>query len=955
MDLPAPREAIPRPPMDLPAARETVPRPVIDLPVAKAAPLPPGIDLPASRDAIPRPGIDLPAAREAVPRPQRPAPPPRAPAPVPPGAVPLDLDLIDLPPLATAAPAAPPSDNAAALGFSLRIEGADHEPHRPPSVPTVLTTPAQPVVDLSAGDELMPSLAPPRAVEPVGPAPTAARPAGRARRLRLIAVAVGLAGTLGVGFAVVAARLHASASGAAARAAFAAELARDHYATTLSVAERMVAGVPAGPKGLPARAAAAEVLLTARLSHDGPRALDRKAQEWLAGADDGNAAPPELTRARLLLATAEGKLPAARALAAQLDNGAEAERARLLLALRAGDGSAAQAAATRLRGAAGDDVGAQFLEARATELAGGAAGPLYQRVVDRAPDHLGAAVGLLRVGGADADKTYAAAHHLTTQSAPGAGSPAEAATAWVLLGRAAAQLGRLGEAKAAFTRAVALDATGVEPNLALGDWLLGEGRGAEALARFEALGPEARRSVEGQFGLGGALVATGRTAEGLALIEPAATARPRDPRGPFVRAWAAEIGTPPAPAAALELYQRALALDPGYLRASLRLAALAQRQGQPALALKALKDAENAGAAPAALQLAFGEALIAAKQPDRAEEVFRKALATEPDSTEGHLGLAAALESGGDLEGARQELETLVAKTPDAVATRERLAGLLTRLGEKPAALAQLRAAVATGTAPATLRVAVARLALDLGQLGVAESELTPLADKAPETPGVLFTLGRLREAQGELGKALQEYRKALTFDATPEVQLTFGRALAKAGKEEEAVTAFEAAANLPAAHVEKARLLLRKGETDRAVGDLKEAIRLAPKLAEAHLLLGQAYDRAGQHDQAAAAWREAIKADPELSEALFALGRLEMDRGHAAVALELLRRASARAPEKVTWLPELYFQLGYAERTAGSRPNARAAFTKYLALAADDAPARPEIERELRELARGK
>src|SRR5208283_4903099 len=51
---------------DLPAAREAVPRPG-DLPVSRDAIPRPG-DLPVSRDAIPRPG-DLPISRDAIPRP----------------------------------------------------------------------------------------------------------------------------------------------------------------------------------------------------------------------------------------------------------------------------------------------------------------------------------------------------------------------------------------------------------------------------------------------------------------------------------------------------------------------------------------------------------------------------------------------------------------------------------------------------------------------------------------------------------------------------------------------------------------------------------------------------------------------------------------------------------------------------------------------------------------------
>ena len=120
-----------------------------------------------------------------------------------------------------------------------------------------------------------------------------------------------------------------------------------------------------------------------------------------------------------------------------------------------------------------------------------------------------------------------------------------------------------------------------------------------------------------------------------------------------------------------------------------------------------------------------------------------------------------------------------------------------------------------------------------------------------------------------------------------------------------------------------------------------------------------------GRSKKAAAAWRAAVKASSDNPEVHYRLGRWEMDQGQPGPALLHLRQAvaeigkidkigktgkTAPAPTGKTaiWIPDCYFQLGFAEKAKGNRPGAVAAFKKYLAVAAADAPSRPEVEQEL-------
>ena len=56
------------------------------------------------------------------------------------------------------------------------------------------------------------------------------------------------------------------------------------------------------------------------------------------------------------------------------------------------------------------------------------------------------------------------------------------------------------------------------------------------------------------------------------------------------------------------------------------------------------------------------------------------------------------------------------------------------------------------------------------------------------------------------------------------------------------------------------------KGDNDRAMADLSEAIRLDPKLAMARNNRGAAYNEQGDNDRAIADYNEAIRIDPKFA-----------------------------------------------------------------------------------------
>jgi tetratricopeptide (TPR) repeat protein len=803
----------------------------------------------------------------------------------------------------------------------------------------------------------LPRLAPPRAAAAAAPDgfddPLDFGPPRRSRKpLLLAAAAAGAVGLVAVLVLVVRPALRGGATPATVLQELTTELDRDVYAAYGRAIDKLAKADGRGAALHRLQARAAELALLAALAHAGDKPKLSRGEQLLADIPDSAEKEPALLRARALGALAKGRYREADAL---LGPEATAPDDLLVLGLRRLlDGKPGEAATVFGNAAAGapERVLPIYLKARALEeTKPTAALAAYQAVLAKNPKHGGARVALLRLSTDPADRRLAAATGLLGELGAAA-SPGQMAELQVVIGRAEAALGHTDEAIAALNRAVAVSPQGLAANLALGETLLDAGQTQEALTRFRSPGPAALRVPAGKFGTGGALILTGQVDEGMALVQQGMVESPEDPRGPY---WSGVAIEGRDPEGAQQGYQTALSKDPRYLPASLRLAALLQRRGKPGDAVKVLADAERAGAPGIALKIAWGEALVAGNDAKQAEQVFRAALALNPKAPAAHAGLAAALEAQGNLAGAAETLQKAVEALPEATGLNERLADTLARAGRKEEALARMQADVANGVATLPGRVKLAALALDLGRLDVARLQLEFVIDRDVMTPGALFNRARLHELEGHVAHAVQDYKRALPFDASPALQLALGRALGQLGRNEEALRALEAAGNTAPARLERGRVLLKGGDLEQALTQLQESVRLDPRQSVPWRLMGDTLDQLGQQDKAAQAWARAVELEPQAFEAHYRLGRFKMDRGKAKEALGHLRTAARAGGDtpRGPWEADLYFQLGYAELAAGSKSGAATALERYLALAPEDAPARPEVERDLGRLKR--
>jgi tetratricopeptide (TPR) repeat protein len=161
--------------------------------------------------------------------------------------------------------------------------------------------------------------------------------------------------------------------------------------------------------------------------------------------------------------------------------------------------------------------------------------------------------------------------------------------------------------------------------------------------------------------------------------------------------------------------------------------------------------------------------------------------------------------------------------------------------------------------------LAVAGITMALGFLGKGNLLLKPVCYGA-----LLLTLGVLTWRQCRMYSDIQTLWQA-TIDRNPACWM---------------------------AHVHLGNALFNKGQTDEAMSQYQEAIRLKPDDADAHNNLGNVLDKNGQIDEAIDQYQKAIGLEPDDVEAHYNLGVALFNRGQTDEAISQLQEAIRLKPD---------------------------------------------------------
>src|SRR6266849_2096598 len=201
----------------------------------------------------------------------------------------------------------------------------------------------------------------------------------------------------------------------------------------------------------------------------------------------------------------------------------------------------------------------------------------------------------------------------------------------------------------------------------------------------------------------------------------------------------------------------------------------------------------------------------------------------------------------------------------------------------------------------APLIEARASIRLRLGKRAQAAIEkaaaLSPM-DTEPD-----FLLGELREAQGDLGAALEAVNRAVRKRPnSPILVARQGYLLSQTGRLGEAAEALAAVLQKKFdadSAAELGYVRLRQKETSEAVGWLRRAVRKEPRLAKAHYYLGAALAAQGDLKGAEREYREADGIAPEDPRPLSALCEMHARGGNAAGVKDVKQLLATRFPRE--------------------------------------------------------
>ena len=201
----------------------------------------------------------------------------------------------------------------------------------------------------------------------------------------------------------------------------------------------------------------------------------------------------------------------------------------------------------------------------------------------------------------------------------------------------------------------------------------------------------------------------------------------------------------------------------------------------------------------------------------------------------------------------------------------------------------------------ALLIEARASIRLRLGKRAQAAIEKAAVLSPMDTEPD--FLLGELREAQGDLGAALEAVNRAVRKRPnSPILVARQGYLLSQTGRLGEAAEALNAVLQKrfdADSAAELGYVRLRQKETSEAVGLLRRAVRKDPRLAKGHYYLGAALAAQGDLKGAEREYREADGIAPDDPRPLSALCEMHARGGNAAGVKDIKLLLATRFPRE--------------------------------------------------------
>lgn len=213
---------------------------------------------------------------------------------------------------------------------------------------------------------------------------------------------------------------------------------------------------------------------------------------------------------------------------------------------------------------------------------------------------------------------------------------------------------------------------------------------------------------------------------------------------------------------AVARFERAIAIEPGYVPAFNNLGVALRAAGRTADAVAAYRRGLTVRDDYPDLHFNLANALLAANRTDEAAEHLRKAAAGEPDSAGNHNNLGLALAEKGQLPEAMTEFAAAVALDPGSAKAHRNLGNVLSGLGRHAEAETHLRQATTLDPADGEAFYDLGVFLLGRDRNAEAADVFTTAVRLSPDAADAHNNLGIALGSLGELDRAIAQFEEAL-------------------------------------------------------------------------------------------------------------------------------------------------------------------------------------------------
>ncbi|MGA3001265.1 MAG: tetratricopeptide repeat protein [Acetobacteraceae bacterium] len=314
-----------------------------------------------------------------------------------------------------------------------------------------------------------------------------------------------------------------------------------------------------------------------------------------------------------------------------------------------------------------------------------------------------------------------------------------------------------------------------------------------------------------------------------------------------------------------------------------------------------------------------GVIALQTRRPDRATELFGKAIALRPDFAEAHNNLGAALAEQGRPDDALSHYDRAIALQADHFGAHNNRGAALARLGRFADALSNYDRAIALqpGSADAHMNRGAT-----LAKLGRAPEALASFEQAIALRPDFAFAHYNRANALRDLlqpDSALASYDRAIALQPNhAESHNNRGAALTDLGRFDAALSSYANTIALrpgfAEAHNNHGNALVALQRLEEALASYDRAIALKPDHAGAYKNRGAALAGLGRIDAAVADYDRAIALQPDYAEAYADRGAALANLGRRKEALASCDRAIALQPDS----PEARFNKGACHLALG-------------------------------------